>query len=209
MNRLTLAIDWDGVIWRTTDAVLAHLNMQNGTQHTTEVCTRWDWYEDVGLSKSDFHRALDAIHEKDSWHTIQPHCNNTVNIVNGLTKHYDCYVLTGKHRKHHKTIRGWMDMHGMEPLGIAQPGPKGFIKSDEKMEYEWDVLIDDAPMLVEQFAKGGAGRHLIHMASNWSRTEVEGLSGYGAEGHPDISVVRSWAEVPAILSELAQSPTQQ
>jgi 5'(3')-deoxyribonucleotidase len=182
MDRLTLAIDIDGVVCDLIGGMRPHaaryLDVPAATLAEPHDYNFTDW----GWSADEYDQQLTkAIVEHDLLATLKPY-EGAVEALHRLSRVHDLAYVTARAQRPgselaevEQTTR-WLNNHGL------LPAPLHF--TTDKNSVSWDVLIDDYPKNIE--AATAAGRRVIIFERGWN---------LGRPGER----ARDWADVEHLL----------
>lgn len=198
--------DVDGTVLRLNDAVLKFLNFKYGTKLTAKDCTEWNWPTEHGMTMKDFYRAIDAIHTDGFEVALQPYDEDTFGVLPCVFRKHDCAFLTGKHPKHWPSLREWFGMWWREDVPILEHPNGDHIRPLDKIQWDFDVIVDDNPDLAIAFAEfqGAEAKEagtLILMNAPWNAWAREVIR----ENYPYQSCVKfasGTREVEGLLGEI-------
>jgi phosphoglycolate phosphatase-like HAD superfamily hydrolase len=154
-------VDVDGTLWDFHRPLHKYLHDKFGTP--SELASKWDWFEDAGLTKSQFYQGVMAIHNEQMYHAPFPGAHHLFRALR------DCkfQVIVASHRNHTHGARlaAWLAKYRLGPYAGVYCGP------DKKFLIDKDgVLIDDAPATIQYATRLGAT--CLTLAWPWNENEA-------------------------------------
>ncbi len=160
---LKIAVDMDDTLCNVTTVVLDFFNFKHGTNLTEADVGSWDWKDnatawglDPDVVSADFWRVyglLDHTHLRRACPPIDPMACASVKWL--VKRGYDVHIVTSNRAEAEMPIRSWLFGHGLDvPLDLIGRRPAG-----EKARLDYDIFIDDSPLLAP--AVEAAGKLLL------------------------------------------------
>lgn len=153
------------------DSVLAHLSLLSSKiwnewhpekQFSLDQWTEWNFYDVLGISKTDFHNLLDA-----AWSRYQEMPFQEPMVLSSLLKlrkeGHKVTIISNRNRYTHHFVTQWLFQNGVfyDSLVLNDSGPS-------KFSYPIGYLIDDNPHEVERVPEIG-DQILLLRDQPWNR----------------------------------------
>jgi len=140
-------VDCDQVLWNLHTPLIVRLNERFNLRMPDPPRT-WTFYDDYGISKSDFYTEVDAVHTRQ-WRTSP---DWSAGELFRVLQRQGYEVIVASHRKSSMTptLAGWLERFGLTPFAGVYCG------YDKSFLYEPDVLvIDDSPQNIKNALEAG------------------------------------------------------
>ena len=127
--------------------------------HTSEI-THWDWYFDYGITKKEFYKAVDDIHNRQL--EFEPFMNAYELFAALDYMKFEVFVASHRSLQSADILSVWLWENALGPYTAVYAGPnkKQFFRTG-------DVLIDDAPHTIDYGCD--LGMDVIYTAWPWNK----------------------------------------
>jgi 5'(3')-deoxyribonucleotidase len=182
-----IAIDVDGTLAKTMEALLEKFNKENNTNFTLNDLDDWEkGIEKVFGSYEKFFEMYNELWEKER-EKIEPHV--TKNQLEELSKYYDIVVVSNRQdEKHKEFIKDWLKKKFDLELKVV------LVKDvwDKISNDDYKLVIDDVPNLAESIAMGiYKNKKLILVERPWNEKTVEKIKNLRSENVGNVSFVET------------------
>jgi 5'(3')-deoxyribonucleotidase len=162
-----IAIDVDGTLAKTMEALIEKFNKENNTNHTIDEIDNWD----MGVIKvfGSLEKFLEMYNKlwEEGREKIQPYI--TREELKELLEYYDVVVISNRQDKRHEEfIQKWLKENFGFDLKIVLVGEI----LDKINNGNYELIIDDAPVLAE-VAQNYKNRKLILVKRPWNKKVCE------------------------------------
>lgn len=157
---MRVGIDLDGVCYDFAASVREYL-CQHARSHTPDACgdaTRWEFYEDWGLTLAEF---LDVCHAGAGAGVIFTHGDPYPNVAEAFQRiraaGHTIHVVTdrgfGEAGASEAATRAWLDRHGLRFDSLTFSADKTVVRLD--------VMVDDKPANYDALEAAGVDVYLL------------------------------------------------
>jgi 5'(3')-deoxyribonucleotidase len=161
-----IAIDVDGTLSKTVEALLEKVNKRNNTNYVVENIT--DYEKDLSKICGSWEKVLEEYDEL--WgreiERISPHV--TLKDLLKLEEEYEIIIVTNrKDKKHKKFVREWLKRNFGLEFEIILVG-----EMEDKIKLkDYELIIDDSPVLAEAIRDNPEIKKLLILVERpWNRT---------------------------------------
>lgn len=155
---MKIALDLDGVLADSISEWLAIWNELKGSSLTLEDVKCWDFWKELGITSSEFHRIFYRAWK--NWQLIQPTEPDLISKVAMLEELGKVDIVTSRPKNTRKYVLKWLEKFGLGGKNVV------FVTSN-KSELDYDVYIDDSPINAEEIA--AAGKYVALYDRPWNR----------------------------------------
>jgi len=198
-----IAIDVDGTLAKTMEALLKKLNEQSSKKFKLNDLNDWEkGVEKVFGSYEKFLEMYNELWEKER-EKIEPHV--TKNQLEELLKYYDIVIVSNRQdEKHKEFIKDWLKKKfDLELKVVLVKEVCDKINSDD-----YKLVIDDAPMLAESIAKGNyKNKKLILVERPWNKETNEKIKNLKNENVGNVSCVKTTGDAIRLAIILRKEET--
>jgi len=136
-----IAIDIDGVLADIHSVVIQKIQKKLGLKETPPTPTKWDFFDEIGITKKDFWRAYIELwsQEYQLIPLIEP---DAPTIVAELRRRYEVHIMSSRPKETFAGTASWLRLRGIEYDKLLLLPPLA-----DKTEYieEYLFLVDDNP----------------------------------------------------------------
>ncbi len=187
MNKqLKIAVDWDGNLARTSDAICELINFRTNSNHTYKEINRWSYWDDIGKGK-DFWDAYNYLDENGRLH-IKPYDKHVFWALANIKRMFGGFdIVTANNEEAARHIKDWMFWYGK----ISRPNIIciGRKTAAEKLELDYQIYIDDNPGLAEE-AKNYPNKYILLANAPWNKHIKDSFN---------VKRFESWKEIPNLI----------
>lgn len=159
---MRVGIDLDGVAYDFVGHLKPYAEDQLGGSPLD--ATKWDFYEDWGLTSASFWDLVKMAHEAARvWHASNPVVPGTKEALEELGVDHEIVIVTTRPEYAGDSTENWLQWNAVYHDEL--------IFAEDKTKWNLDVLLDDAPHNIEQAQ--AAGIRAIIWDQPWNR-HVEG-----------------------------------
>jgi len=168
-----IAIDVDGTLAKTMEALIEKFNKENNTNHTIDEIDNWD----MGVIKvfGSLEKFLEMYNElwEEEREKIQPHI--TREQLKELLEYYDVVVVSNRQDKRHEEfIQKWLKENFGFDFKIVLVGEI----LDKINNGNYELIIDDAPPLAEAIVNcNNCSKILILVERPWNKNIIQKIKG--------------------------------
>lgn len=187
-NRLTIAVDMDGVIVEQVEPVLEKLKKETGISLTKSDITDWEYpFEGTNINLE----IVTAERQKEFVLRMPP-IENAVEALRSLSEEFNIVIATSREHCTDPWSLQWLDKHGVPYQSFRNTASQGKILADA------DLIIDDYIGNIEAFIRNGPpDRQAILFAQPWNR-DTTSISHLLKSGRA--RVANSWQTVLALTA---------
>ena len=164
-----LALDYDGVLADLHAAIVPRMNAKHGLNVKVDDIVSWDFWKQRSLN-NEFYRMISTLRSEHPQH-IPVYQDADVFVLDALEHIYGmggtAYVLTANPPEQVDYIKRWLAHYGFPRLPVISAWGK------TKAEFDWDVLVDDAPREIVNVPEG---RHVITPGRPWNKSQLNSWS---------------------------------
>lgn len=205
--RLSISLDFDGTLVRTTDLVCNLINFRRGTSFTAKDVKAWAYWKDVGHD-ADFWAAYDFLDQNNLRLGLAPYDDGTTRVVNqllfgglpgGIATPRRVTVVTMNAPPAGPQIEAWLAKHAldrMEVICLGRPPsivPAGTPPSNggSKLDLPFQVYLDDSPGLALE-TQTRPDKFLLLANAPWNQEVADTAN---------VRRFHRWHEIPSLLAE--------
>jgi len=143
-------IDIDNTLWQFCDAFYLELAKINESFPPPEAWTNWDIWE-CHCSKHDFYRAVNIVHSKQDSDMYLPYPDAQYFLSSLRKNGYHITIASHRSPDHRTPTERWLNKHGLvyDDLHLS-------FQKTSLFNRRTDVVVDDAPQVLEEAVKSGA-----------------------------------------------------
>lgn len=186
-NKLTIAVDIDGVLVEQVIPVLDKIKKEMGVELNKCDITDWEYPIKDSTIKIEIERA-----EREETFVLQmPSIEDATESIQILSRKYNIIIATSRENSSDVWSRKWLDHHGVPYSELINTHLLG------KSLPNIDLLIDDYIGNIEEFIRNGRpNRQAILFAQPWNH-DIRQISDLIASGR--VQIAHSWKTILAIL----------
>jgi len=139
---LKIALDLDGVLADTMKLWLRLWNRRTGQKLSYEDLTEWDFWRNLEISEAEFMEIMNEAWRM--WKSLPPTEPNLSEKVSRLKELGRIDIVTARPRETEKYALRWLDEQG-----ILYDSYVWIRSSRIKAKLDYDVFIDDSPLIVD------------------------------------------------------------
>ncbi len=144
---MDIGVDIDGVLGDLVGGLIVVANEKLGLNLRLEDYDEWDFYQtNYGVSTSWVLNAMDEAWERGLVELIEPGSAKWIHDLK--SQGHDITIITRRTYKSHPAVTAWLHKQGIKYTTLIFNGP-----GTNKLDYPIDVLMDDAPTIVEKAKK--------------------------------------------------------
>lgn len=146
----TAVIDIDNTLWQFCDALYEELKRVNKDFPSPELWTHWDMWERY-CTKDDFFGAVNIIHRNQDSDRYQPYPEARGFLSTLKENGYHITIASHRSPEHRKQTEKWLKRNGLvyDELHLSY-------HKTELFSMLTDVVVDDAPQVLESAVASGA-----------------------------------------------------
>lgn len=174
-KKIKIALDVDGVLANSQQAILDAWNEETGARHTLTEWNDWDLRKNaLGLSGRKFVELYDKV-----WMTESERIAPTISeaYLMRLLSKFNVDIVTARPEAHRGDLDAWLRRNFPQvPLNVVLSestlhGGQG--KARSKFYLDYNVYIDDGNPLAEDMTKhsAGTGKLLLLIAAPWNENK--------------------------------------
>jgi len=161
---LRIALDLDGVLADTMKLWLRLWNRRTGQDLSYEELSEWDFWRRLGLGEDEFMEMLNEAWRM--WRSLPPTEPNLSEKVSRLRSLGRIDIVTARSRETERYALMWLEAHRVPYDGYI------WVRSSRlKPKLDYDVFIDDSPLIVDGLI--ARGRMLLLYDRPWNRSVSE------------------------------------
>lgn len=146
----TAIVDIDNTLWQFCDAFYEELSKINKSFPAPDNWTNWDIWEGY-CSKQDFYKAVNAIHSKQDSDNYLPYPEAKGFLSSLRENGYHITIASHRSPDYREQTENWLKKHGL----VYDDIHLSFHKT-EIFNSSTDVVVDDAPQVLEKAVESGA-----------------------------------------------------
>jgi len=156
--RNMIAIDIDGVLADIHSVVIQKIQKKLGLKETPPTPTKWDFFDEIGITKKDFWRAYIELwsQEYQLIPLIEP---DAPTIVAELRKTFRIAIVSTRPKETWSGTVAWLKLRGIQYDELRLLPPK-----TDKATLEYSIIVDDNPELAQRC------KNVIIYDRPWNRT---------------------------------------
>ena len=186
---MKIAVDVDGVILAMIPKVCEVFNRMYNTNYTKNDVKQWEFFRDWNVSEKIIYKIFDKVYENS--HTLHMVDENASYVLKKLFNTHKIDLLTARNiRFEHNLIKrlNSTDIRkGTHYEQIIHVSAKPY---DSKLAFDYDIIIDDNPNLVDAIRKY-ENKQLLLYDQPWNQ---------GIKENTKIKRVYNWNQIESSLS---------
>ncbi len=189
---MKIAVDVDGVILDIMTPFSKMFNEKHGTHYSLNDMIKWDFFLDWDVSEKEFLEMFEKIFKNEVRAKLID--DAIPEIMKVLNQNHNIDLLTARENTYKRqlidTLKKWGIIKSVHYNKLLMVGNT---TQDIKLNYEYDVYIDDNPFLIKAISKKKY-RHLLLFDQPWNQQSIKARN---------ITRVYSWEEILEEVSNIS------
>ena len=190
---MKIAVDVDSVIFNFVEVFLNIFNHKYKTNYKKSDITKWEFFKDWGIPETQVFEIFYQIYDEK---LPAPLIDDKIpTYLKEINKNHHVDILSARNSSFKSQLKGQLNYHNIikkiSYQNIILVNEKPY---DVKLQYDYDIYIDDSPNLVEPIKKI-ENKILMLFEQPWNKDSISGRN---------IKRIKYWEQIPIEINRVQQ-----